>query len=1089
MTKQNKVFLTVNAVMLALVLAGGVCYITLGGVLVKGLASGAFVLCGLFNLIYAIVTKQKGYAAYKYLLVFGLVLAAAGDVALNFHFLTGMILFALGHVLFLSAFFTLKPLGWKDILPCAGLVAFTLCMLLLYPKYDFGSLLIPVLVYGVVLSLMLGKAIGILLETRIKLRVCGVIAAGAILFFLSDLFLTLNLFAGGGKVYDLFCLGTYYPAEFLLAISVGLTAMSGDKCERVQMNLVRRLYCRAFQGVFCLALPVLPYRRPRLLNSCAETAALLKEKNKTHAFLVTDKGVRSHGLTKPVEDALASAGISCTVFDETAVNPTVENAETALFRYRQAGCDCVIAIGGGSAMDCAKAVCARLTRPKKTLAELRGILKVFGKTPLFIAVPTTAGTGSEATIAAVVTDEKTHDKFTVISFCLAPKYAVLDPEMTRTLPPAPTAETGMDALTHAVEAYIGNSTTRETRRLAVHAVALVKENLLAAYRDGNNLEARRNMQLAAYEAGYAFSKSYVGYVHALAHSLGGKYNYPHGRTNATLLPRVLKVYGDSCARKLARLAIKSGIAEKGDAGAAEKFIAFIEYLNRETNIPDKLKVEEKDIPELARHADKEANPLYPVPRLMNAKALEEIYRSARELPQETPAEKLARQKEYFASGATLCVKERVRHLRKLYAAIKAHEAEICEALKTDLGKSNFESFMCEIGMTYGELTYMIKHAKRLARDKRVRTPMAQYISKSYKKRSPYGCTLIMSPWNYPFMLTLEPLADAVAAGNCVVVKPSAYSSATSEVIKKLLEEVFPPERVAVVTGGRKENDILLDLPFDKIFFTGSVNVGKEVMRRAADKLIPVTLELGGKSPCIVDETANLKLAARRIVFGKFLNCGQTCVAPDYVLVHSSVKDKLLGEIKKQIVKQFGDNPLENPAYGKIINEKHYTRICGLIDKEKLAFGGETDESALKIAPTVLTGVTREHAVMQEEIFGPVLPVLTFESREELISELQALPSPLALYLFTSDKKAVKEITSRCQFGGGCVNDTIIHLATSNMGFGGVAGSGMGSYHGKDGFFCFTHEKSIVNKKTWLDLPMRYQPYKKILEKITRLFLR
>lgn len=455
----------------------------------------------------------------------------------------------------------------------------------------------------------------------------------------------------------------------------------------------------------------------------------------------------------------------------------------------------------------------------------------------------------------------------------------------------------------------------------------------------------------------------------------------------------------------------------------------------------------------------------------------------------TASDILQKQKQYFASGATLNAKERVLVLKKLYKAIQAREGDIRDALQRDLGKSAFESFFCEIGMTYGEISYMVKHLKRLAKQKRVRTPLAQFCAKSYVKRSPYGCVLVMSPWNYPFMLSLEPLVDAIAAGNCVVLKPSAYSPATSALLKELLESVFPPERVAVVTGGREQNAALLDLPFDKIFFTGSVNVGKEIMRRAAERLIPVTLELGGKSPCIVDQTAKLPLAAKRIVFGKFLNCGQTCVAPDYLLVHESVKDKLLFEIKKQITAQFGADPLANKDYGKIVNEKHFDRIIALIDGEKIAAGGRTDRESLRIEPTVLDGVTQSDKCMQEEIFGPVLPVLTYREKAELIASLQALPAPLALYLFSSDKKAVEEITSRVQFGGGCVNDTIIHLATTQMAFGGVGNSGMGSYHGEAGFLCFTHEKSIVNKKTWIDLPMRYQPYTKGNEKLTRFFLK
>ena len=450
---------------------------------------------------------------------------------------------------------------------------------------------------------------------------------------------------------------------------------------------------------------------------------------------------------------------------------------------------------------------------------------------------------------------------------------------------------------------------------------------------------------------------------------------------------------------------------------------------------------------------------------------------------------VVKQKKYFQTGATLSVNTRISGLRRLYTAISQNEERIHDALRKDLGKSGFESYMCETGLVLEEISYMLKHIRRFSREKRVHTPLSQFHSRSYKKPSPYGVTLIMSPWNYPFMLTLSPLVDALAAGNTAVVKPSACSPHTSNVIQHILSKCFDPQYVAVVTGGRAENTFLLREHFDYIFFTGSQSVGKEVMRNAAEHLTPVTLELGGKSPCIVDQTADIKLAARRIVFGKYLNCGQTCVAPDYVYCHRSVKDRLIKEVQTQIQKQYGKEPLQNPDYGKIINEKHFDRILGLIDEKKIVQGGKADRKTLQIEPTVLDNVSFSDGVMQEEIFGPLMPVLTYDSLEEVIRTINSMPHPLALYFFTSDKSAAKEVTSRCGFGGGCINDTIIHLATTEMGFGGFGESGMGAYHGKTGFDTFTHYKSIVDKKTWLDLPMRYQPYQKLHEKMVRFFLK
>ena len=451
---------------------------------------------------------------------------------------------------------------------------------------------------------------------------------------------------------------------------------------------------------------------------------------------------------------------------------------------------------------------------------------------------------------------------------------------------------------------------------------------------------------------------------------------------------------------------------------------------------------------------------------------------------------LDRQRKFFRSGATIPVSFRIAQLKKLYATVKKYEIEVNDALKADLGKSHYEGFMCESGLVLSEISYMIRHTKRFAKRKTVYTPLAQFASHSYKQPVPYGNTLIMSPWNYPFLLTIDPLADAIAAGNTAIVKPSAYSPETSKVIEQIISECFDPEFVAVVTGGRAENTALLDQKFDFVFFTGSQAVGKEVLRHTAENLIPAVLELGGKSPCIVDASANIKLAAKRIVFGKYLNCGQTCVAPDYILCERSVKDAFVSEVVKQIKLQYGDNPLENKDYGKIINEKHFSRLCGLIDQKKVVIGGNNNPATLQLAPTVMDNVNESDAVMGEEIFGPIMPVLTFDSFDAVLDELKGKDKPLALYLFSSNKKHIKRVTTELSYGGGCINDVVIHLATSEMGFGGVGESGMGSYHGKDGFFAFSHTKSIVDKKTWMDLPMRYQPFKsKLYEKLLHMFLK
>ena len=450
---------------------------------------------------------------------------------------------------------------------------------------------------------------------------------------------------------------------------------------------------------------------------------------------------------------------------------------------------------------------------------------------------------------------------------------------------------------------------------------------------------------------------------------------------------------------------------------------------------------------------------------------------------------LEEQRKFFASGATLDVELRISKLKLLKDTIKQYESEIAVALKQDLGKSEFESFMCEIGLVYDELSYMIRNTRKLAAEKTVHTPLVNFASRSYTKPTPYGNTLIISPWNYPFLLTMDPLIDAIAAGNTAMIKPSKNSMATTLIMGKIIRACFKEEYVYLVDKDIDSARGLIKEKFDFIFFTGSSNIGKEVLRCAAEHLTPAVLELGGKSPCIVDQSADLKLAARRIVFGKFLNCGQTCVAPDYVLCHKSIAAELQKQLCAQTQKQYGKRPFENKNYGKIISEKHFDRLSGLIEPEKVIFGGQTNKETLQIAPTIMANVTWQDKIMQEEIFGPIMPILTFENIEEVIDLLNAKPKPLALYLFSNDKQTVKQVTSRVRYGGGCVNDTIVHLATTEMPFGGVGESGMGEYHGEQGFKTFSHTKSIVNKKNWIDFPVRYSPSRKIYLKLLKFLLK
>lgn len=447
------------------------------------------------------------------------------------------------------------------------------------------------------------------------------------------------------------------------------------------------------------------------------------------------------------------------------------------------------------------------------------------------------------------------------------------------------------------------------------------------------------------------------------------------------------------------------------------------------------------------------------------------------------------QRKYFLSGATLSYAARMDALQRLRWALEKYEDELKKALYLDLHKAASESYMAEIAMTKAELSHCIRYLRGWMSREHVKTNLANFYAKSFTIAEPYGVTLVMAPWNYPVLLCLEPVINAVAAGNCVVLKPSAYAPNVSAVLADMIATCFSPEYVAVVEGGRAENNELLEQRFDYIFFTGSVAVGKIVLEKAARYLTPVTLELGGKSPCIVDKTANIPVAARRIVFGKILNSGQTCVAPDYLIVHPDVKYQLFEAMKQELIRMLGENPLESKEYPRMVNEKHYTRVMNLLKGELAVVGGYGNPDTLQIAPTILDHVTMDAPIMQEEIFGPVMPTLTFEKREELIAILRHYEKPLACYLFTTDRSMETWLLAHVPFGGGCINDTIIHLATSEMGFGGVGSSGMGSYHGKVGFETFSHRKSVVKKYNWIDMPMRYHPYADWKDKIIRLVLK
>lgn len=437
---------------------------------------------------------------------------------------------------------------------------------------------------------------------------------------------------------------------------------------------------------------------------------------------------------------------------------------------------------------------------------------------------------------------------------------------------------------------------------------------------------------------------------------------------------------------------------------------------------------------------------------------------------------VAAQRSFFNTQATKSYDDRMKQLKKLSRWMEEREEDILCALQKDLGKSHYEGYLTEVAMVKQELKDAMRHLKRWMKPKRVPTAIGQLPGSCRICPEPYGVALIMSPWNYPFQLTLAPLIGAIAAGNCAVIKPSAYSAATSALIAGMVRELFDPAYIAAVEGGRHEIAGLLEQPFDFIFFTGSPNVGRLVMEKASAHLTPVSLELGGKSPVIVDETADIALTAKRLAWGKCVNAGQTCVAPDYVLVHHSREQELLEALIRELRSMYTSAPLTNPDWPKIINERHFNRLVSLLQSGVVSHGGQIDMAANKIAPTLLTDVQWEDPIMQEEIFGPLLPILTYRKLDDAIAQIQKRPKPLALYLFTRNADTEKRVLGELSFGGGCINDVVLHLATPHMPFGGVGESGMGGYHGKYSFDTFSHAKSILKRFAKPDVPLRYAPY-------------
>ena len=601
----------------------------------KIIASGSFVLMNIFNIIYSkLVFNPKYKHWFIYFLLAAQIVVFIADIILEYEFMIGAIVFACGHLVFLTSFILLERFKVRDLIFMLLFSIPAVLTVIFYPYLAAGDMFIVLIAYAFIIGSMVGKAFSNVLS-NLNRPLKWSVFLGVLMFFMSDMMLLFANFTDRNiispetiRIFKYLCLFLYYPSNIVLALCSGISIITNN--ERFEgMSDGRRLWCRIYQLCFKIALPLLPYRKPKLIKGVENIPGVLKEKGKNKMIIITDKSIINLGLSDNLINCLKENNIQYVIYDGTVPNPTIDCIEEALKLYIENNCEGIIALGGGSAMDLAKIVGARAVKPKQSVAQMKGLLHIHKKLPLLIAIPTTAGTGSETTIAAVITDSKTHDKYPINDFSLIPHYAVLDYKLTVGLPRGLTSTTGMDALTHAVEAFIGNTRTKETKNMAITAVKLIKDNLYECYNNPTNAVARQNMLLASHYAGIAFTKSYVGYVHAIAHSLGGKYGIPHGLANAVILPVVLEEYGKTCYKKLAVFAYEAEIANKEDniESAAKKFIKWIYEMNEKMNIPTGFaQILDNDIDEMSARAESEGNPLYPVPVLYDKEQLGKIYR-------------------------------------------------------------------------------------------------------------------------------------------------------------------------------------------------------------------------------------------------------------------------------------------------------------------------------------------------------------------------------------------------------------------------------------------------------------------------------
>ena len=803
-----------------------------------------------------------------------------------------------------------------------------------------------------------------------------------------------------------------------------------------------------------------------------------------HVLLVTDRTLSDLGYAKAITASLDAAQISYSVYDDIHTEPNIAIIEAGRRMAIDNHAECIIALGGGSVMDSCKMIAAGVKMPHLPVkALLLKFLPVPGSTLPLIMVPSTAGTGAELTVGAVVTNEQGTKSSTVL-IGLNVTHVVHDSELTIHAPQSVTAACGMDALSHCIEGVIADvQSTKDDEKMSLEGIKLILANLPVVLREPENNEARLAMCRAAMYGGNAINTQLAGYVHAFAHSIGAKYHMPHGQAISLMLMPVLEFQKKACQSKYEQIAQYCGVPDFLQAVRELMHTCEMDQIKSPVRTCD----HEQLIPMIAADSIN-----YSAPVTLSEEDIRAVLRTVSDtLPayghESTDEERIqqivAAQRRFFRTGQTLPVKWRIQQLKRLKAAVIAHADEFTAALAEDLGRSEVEAYLCDVGPIIVEINEMISGLRRWSRPEWHFSGLMCFpsiVTKVYKM--PYGVSLVISPFNFPILLTIGVVAAAMCGGNTVVIKSSSKSAACTAVLKRFFAEVFPPEYITLIDGGHDVADICLAQRFDKIFYTGSPAVGKHVLAEAAKNLTPVALELGGETGnwCVVRADADLKDAARKIAFFKLTNAGQICININQIAVAEEVAEAFMKELKKAFIAQIGEHAETNPEYPKMITDAAYDKCAKLADeyRERIVFGGVGDKATRKYAPTMIYPVDINEHIVQHELFCPLLPIVPFKDAEvdELMDVIADREHPLAMYLFTSNMRWANRVMQTQQFGGGCINEVCIHMMVKGVPFNGTGHSGMGAYHGEWGFREFTHPQTVLRGSTHFNLPLREHPY-------------